>query len=425
MNPIIDLSHALIPTASDPTFKNPDSQTPHITKPEFCPNPQCLFYDPNYAAGMNWYTHFGKFFTKCRGWIQRFRCSACGKTCSTQTFSIHYWTHSTNNLVWLLHLLESSSGMRQIARDAGVSYRVIQNRIRRLARNSLSVMDVVHTYHELNEDIALDGFESYTRTQYHPNNFTTIVGSDSQFFYSVIHTLLRRKGRMRTYQMNKRALIDEVWRPPKNAIRSDCTTMLNDLSPMIHRRAVRHTPLTLFTDLHNAYPAALKRVPVLSRDVDEGRFIHFRISSRAARTRVNPLFPVNYLDQQIRHIMGEHIRETMKQGHEVNCQMERMAVFMFVYNFLTPHRIDDCADVRDSYRHAHYAGVSSDEVVKRIERFLTHRHIWGHRRVNHQWIRRIWQHEYENPPAVRKKRGRIQLRRVALPPRGLPAHFLA
>ncbi|MFW6313072.1 MAG: hypothetical protein ACOC2N_04225, partial [Spirochaetota bacterium] len=84
--------------------------------------------------------------TRARGRIQRFRCRSCGRTCSTQTFSIHYWAHYTNDLPWLLGALSSSSGLRQIGRVAGVTHRVIQNRCRRLARNALAVMDGAHAF---------------------------------------------------------------------------------------------------------------------------------------------------------------------------------------------------------------------------------------------------------------------------------------
>jgi len=399
--------------------------TATITIPEFCPNPHCRFYHQSEAATHHWFSHFGSFYTKCRGWIARFRCKWCGKTCSTQTFSIHYWTHSTSDLTRLLQLLYSCSGLRQIGRFSGSSYRVIQNRVRRLARNALSVMDVVHACIELSENIAMDGFESYTRSHYHPNNFTTVVGSTSQFFYSVVHTLLRRKGAMSSRQKQMRALIDLVWRAPAQGIRDDCTCMLTDLSPLICDAAQSNRPVVLSTDHHPAYPAALERVPALAALLRTGGLIHQSISSRAARTTINPLFPVNYLDRQIRKNMGEHVRRTIKQGREVNGQMERMAVFMFIHNFLTPHRIDDTAQVHDSKRHATYAAIRSPQVVERIKRFLTHRHLWGHSRSKHQWIKRIWLHQYRNPPSVTVVKGELVSRQVALPPGGLAEHFLS
>jgi transposase-like protein len=400
--------------------------TPSIRSPEFCPNPGCRFYDRSEAASCRWYTRIGRFYTQCRGWIPRFRCKYCRKTCSTQTFSIHYWTHSTHDLERLLALLYSSSGLRQIARFSGVTYRVIQNRVRRLARNSLSVMDLLLSQLSLSENLAFDGFESFTRSQYHPNNITTVVGADSQLLYALIHTLLRRKGRMSEHQKAMRSLIDQHWSLPPAATGSDCTTLFSDLAPIITDAAKRCDELTLFSDAHRAYPPALNRVSSLKQLLDAGTLVHHRISSRKARTTQNPLFPVNYLDRQIRKNMGEHVRETVKQGREVNCQMERMAVFMYMHNFCTPHRIGDEADCGQSPTHFQIINHRSKKLHKRLKRFLTHRHLWGHCELEQEWMKRIWHHRYENPPALRvSKEGKVLVRTVALGPRQLPMHFLA
>jgi hypothetical protein len=395
--------------------------------PEFCPNQQCRFHDRSRAARERWYTHFGHFSTQCRGAIQRFRCTSCGKTCSTQTFSVHYWTHSTADLVWILHQLYGCGGLRQMGRFTGVTYRVIQNRIRRLARNALATMDQALAEMELTENLAMDGFESFTRSQYHPNNITHVVGSHSQFIYGVVHTSLRRSGSMTKEQRFGRALIDTVWKPLRT-VREDCTALLEDLSTMIDRASRTRPvdrPVTLVTDKHKAYPPALKAVPLLAAALREGRLRHRRVSSRLARTRWNPLFPVNYIDRQIRKNLAEHVRETVRQGREVNCQMERMAIFTALHNFLTPHRIGDHADAGASERHASVAALSSQTMRWHLERFTTHRHVWTHGRTGYEWIRRIWHHDYANPAAVNVRRRRISVQSVALPPGALPYHLIA
>jgi transposase-like protein len=391
--------------------------------PEFCPNHLCRFHDRGIAATSRWYTRFGRFSTESRGPIQRFRCRSCGTTCSTQTFSVHYWTHSDTDLVWLLHHVYGCTGLRQMGRFTGVTYRVVQNRIRRLARNALAVMDKALADHQLTENLAMDGFVSYIRSQYHPTNITHVTGNDSQFIYGVVHTSLRRSGAMTAQQRFARALIDTVWRPLRT-VREDCTALLADLSTMIDR-AGRRNPVRLATDKHTAYRPALKAVPVLAQALREGRLVHLQVSSRAARTRTNPLFPVNYVDRQIRKNLAEHVRETVRQGREVNCQMERMAIFTALHNFLTPHRIEDYADAGASIRHASIAQVEPDTVRWHLERLTTHRHLWTHNRGGHEWIRRIWHHDYANPPTIHLRKRRLEMRSVALPPGGLPYHLVA
>ena len=320
--------------------------------------------------------------------------------------------------------LYACGGLRQIARFAGVTYRVIENRVRRLARNALAVMDLALSRLTLEEDLALDGFESYTRSQYHPNNITHVVGTKSEFIYAAIHTLLRRKGSMTPHQKNLRALIDLVWKPV-SSIKEDLTVILADLAPSIEEACTRREPLILHTDEHRSYPPALKAVRSLRSLLSSGSLVHDRTSSRKARTKKNPLFPVNYVDRQMRKNMAEHVRETVRQAREVNCQMERMAVFMVVHNFLTPKRITDHACIGDQPTHADAAGLFDEATRRQVLRMITHRHVWTHLRSGQEWITRIWKHRYENPPVVGVKKGRITTRSVAIAARQLPAHLLA
>jgi len=398
--------------------------TPHISSPSFCPRPDCPYYDPEVAASSDWYSHFGWYSTKARGRIRRFRCKSCGRTCSTQTFSIHYWTHSTTNFRRLFQALYSGSGLRQYARFINHSFRVVQNRIRHLSRNCLGLLDWVDIHMPLIEDLAMDGFESFTRSQYFPNNITLIAGDRSQFIYGAVHTLLRRKGSMSEKQKRNRVLIDAHWKPKKGALVADCAQLLSDSAEKIVAAGEKR-PVILSTDEHPAYPLAIRAVPALRESLEHGRLVHRTISSRVERTTLNPLFPVNYVDRQMRKNMGEHVRETVKQGREVNCQMERMAIFMVGHNLLTPHRVRDGVNVHLDPTHTEKAGLAAVRYRGQLKRAFTHRQIWGHQRKRAGCARRIWQHEYENPPAVDFATGEVRPTVVAITRQKLPRHFLA
>jgi hypothetical protein len=395
------------------------------TVPEFCPNPACPFHHRDTAATTQWWVRFGTFWTRARGRIQRFRCLHCRRTCSTQTFSVHYWTHSTNDLPWLLAQLSTCAGLRQIGRVAGVTHRVIQNRCRRLARNALAVMDLALSGLELREHLAMDGFESFTRSQYHPNNLTHITGCDSQFIYAAVHTLFRRKGTMTRAQKRHRSVIDAVYRP-QTTIAEQCAHMLGDLErPVCRACDTGSEPLELRTDEHTAYPGAIASVASFQRRLAERTLVHDRTSSRAARTTANPLFAVNYVDRQLRTSLAEYVRETTRQGREVNAQMERFAIFMVVHNFLTPHRVSGKARVIGEQTHADVAGVTDEKITDLLRRMTTHRHVYSHTSGFRWWIRRIWQRLHDNPPAVGVRRGVVQSREVCLPVGAIPRYLLA
>jgi len=396
-----------------------------VHAPEYCPRPTCIYFDPHRAAHTRWYSSFGSYSTSCRGTIRRFRCKQCGKTCSTQTFSIHYWTHSSEDHRLLLQKLCSGSGLRQHARCTTGSLRVVRNRLRRLSRNCLFLLDTATVGHTLGEDLAIDGFESFTRSQYFPNNITICVGSGSQYIYAAVHTLLRRKGSMTCGQREIRAMIDRHWRPAPKALQHDVTALLADTAAMIARGCERE-PRTLCSDYHHAYPPALRAVPETARALAQGRLFHHRTSSRAVRTRTNPLFPVNYTDRQIRNCLGEHVRETLKHGREVNAQMERMAIFMVAHNFLTPHRITDGVNLtRTNPTRADVAGIPREAYRKALSRLFTHRSLRGHLKGQGKCIERVWAHRYENPPAVNRRSGEVSPHRVALSPGEIPRHLIA
>ena len=259
-----------------------------IIAPRFCPNAACRYHTPEAAAQAatgkdRWYTPHGRFYTVARGWIERFRCRSCGKTCSTQTFSIHYWTRRTEDHGKLLVALCSGSGLRAIARSWNATLRVVRNRVRRLSRNCLAVGIAAWSDTALDEELVFDGFESFTRSQYHPNNFTIAVGADSQAIYGVVYSALRRKGRMTAAQKRYRGLIDAVWKPPRS-IRESVTILFGELGPRIVAAAKRRTRFALRSDEHRSYPPALKRIPELAAALADGLLTHIRVPSTAPRT---------------------------------------------------------------------------------------------------------------------------------------------
>jgi transposase-like protein len=398
--------------------------TPFITEPEFCPNQSCRFHDPDVAASQEWYVLHGHFYTQCRGWIQRFRCNDCGTSCSTQTFSVHYWTHYTNDLAWLLQYLYTCGGLRQTARMAGVTHRVIQNRFRRLARNALAVMDTALEELELPEDLAMDGFESYTRSHYHPNNITHLTGCESQFVYAAVHTLFRRKGSMSAAQRIRRSVIDRVWRPP-TTVGEDCAVLLSDLAPAFDAACASREDVTLHTDEHIAYPGAVRSSYLLRERLLEGTLVHAQTSSKSPRTTANPLFPVNYVDRQMRKNLAEYVRKTVRQGREVNSQMERMAIFMVLHNFATPHRISDHAHTARCQTHAQQVGLVNKRVIRLLRRMTSHRHVYTHTVSAQMWIRRIWLHLHRTPPIITRRKNRAVVRPGGLGPAALPRYLLA
>ena len=83
----------------------------------------------------------------------------------------------------------------------------------------------------------------------------------------------------------------------------------------------------IWSDEHQAYPRALRRL-------DDRTIEHSTISSRAARTTRNPLFPVNLADLLIRHTGANHKRETIAFSKRRQGAMYRLAIWAVWRNYM-------------------------------------------------------------------------------------------
>ncbi|MBL8967248.1 MAG: hypothetical protein JNG85_09575, partial [Spirochaetaceae bacterium] len=294
------------------------------------------------------------------GPVPRFRCTACGKTFSNQTFSVDYYAKRVVDYENLAGRLSSCECLRAMGRALGLSSDSVSNRIARAARQAIAAESRLSRTRVLAENLAADGFESFCVSQYHPNNIHLLVGSDSQFVYAANYVTLRRKGRMSEGQKRKRWRLERLFRPPPRAVEhafgeiaAECLRVLAD-----EPRA----SLTLWTDEKTDYTPALAAEPCVAFLAREGRLVHRTVSSRAARTRANPLFPVNYLDRELRKDLHEHVRETVCFGRNVNRQMERLALYLFIHNYLKRFRIP-----YDRRSHAEAAGYDPRRIAVELK----------------------------------------------------------
>ena len=376
---------------------------PDITVPEFCPNPRCTNHYPAAESDSPiWYTRHGCHHTKAHGMVQRFRCTGCGKTCSTQTFSIHYWTHRVIDIENIEMLLKSCAGQRQIGRAICASGRLVKNRCQRLARNYLAIYAEAASDHLIQEFCAFDGFESFIRSQYFPVHMNILVGNDSLAVYGVTGSIMRRKGRMTEAQKEFRAKIDTHWKPKPRALVASCARVFQSIVNRIDLNRPDH-PWTLWTDEHKAYSRALQQVPTLSRALQHGRIQHCTVSSQVERDGRNFLFPVNYIDREIRKDMSDHVRETVRFPREMNMAMQRLIIELGSHTFGKPIRISGRCWTESEITHADAAGLTASfQTRKLLKRRYLYRHVHSHavQQGCAEWISDIWLERYHNPPVV-------------------------
>lgn len=293
--------------------------TPAPSAPPFCPNPACHFHTEPSAWRYVRDGYHARQIAPHR--VQRFRCRHCGRRFSEQTFSTTYWLKRPGLLAGVLHGLLSCSCLRQMGRALEASPQTILTHANRLGRHCLLFHESTRPRGAVAEPLALDGFASFEYSQYYPTSYHVVTGTDSHFFYGFTDSELRRSGRMTRGQKRRRATLEKQFgKPDPRSTQHEVAAVLQILCPAPQR-------LHLHTDQHAAYPLGLKQLKHLT-------VTHRTISSRAARTAHNPLFPINLLDLLLRHCSSNHKRETIAFSKRRQMAIWRMWVFVVWRNHM-------------------------------------------------------------------------------------------
>ena len=290
----------------------PTTEAPQA--PPFCPNPSCRHH-PQAKALWRFVRdgHYVRSASPCR--VQRYRCVTCRRRFSDQTFRVTYWLKRPELLEPIFHRLVGCSGFRQIAREHGASPQTVLRQTARLGRHCQLFHERMRPRGPIAEPLALDSFESFEYSQFHPTRFHVLVGRRAHFFYGFTDSECRRSGRMTGAQKRRRTRLEERYgRPDPRSTEKEVAELLRIVAP-------QPQALELHSDEHADYPRAIRRVPHLA-------VTQRTISSRRARNVQNPLFPINLLDLLIRHSGANHKRETIAFSKRRQSAAERLWVFL-------------------------------------------------------------------------------------------------
>ncbi len=353
--------------------------------PSFCPNPLCgHHFDESEAYAGHW-KRVGSYHTLVVGTVRRFKCLACNRGFSERTFSVDYYTKRIYDLREIHRAASQGESVSSIARHLEGSIESIQNRVERLSRNALAMHEFLLSDLKLSENLVADGFESFDRSQYFPNNINLLVGQDSQLLYGVTHTTIRRKGRMTRHQKRMREKLEQVYRAPKQGIQSSFTRLLG-LIPKLWDTD-RKPRLRLWTDEHHAYPRSILHVPRLALCQCDGSFIHSTWPSKAHRTVVNPLFPVNYFDRELRKDIAAFRRESTCYTRNTANGLARLMLHLVYHNYQKPFRVGP--GKKPAEVHAEMAGISAVLIAKQFVGFYTDRAFLSKQKLSDEG-RMIW-----------------------------------
>mgnify|MGYP006280527287 FL=1 len=213
---------------------------------------------------------------------------------------------------------------------------------------------------------------------------------------------------MTPVQRRMRAAFDALHPASPQRLTESFTELLDHIhSRLLASHLIR---LRLHTDRKLEYVRALSAHAGLKEATRRGAFTHHRTDSRAARVRSNPLFPVNYVDRQLRTDLAEHVRETVRFARNVNHSMERLWVYLLDHNLHKRFRINDPARVRRS--HADEAGASGATQRQATRSLLTRRRFLSFETLEPA-LERVWRREHPTPLKGILKGALKQIRRQA------------
>jgi len=289
-----------------------------LRRPPHCPNPSC----ESHTNSGTWRFIKKGFYLRDRHpkRIQKYRCTHCGRSFSSQTFSTTYWLKRPDLLEATFHRLVSCSGFRQIAREFGVSHSTIRHLSDRLGRHCLLFHERMRPKACPTEPLVLDGFRTFENSQYWPMDLNLVVGT-SLFVYGFNDAELRRSGAMRPAQAVKRRILEKKYgRPDPQSTRKQVHDLLARVVPP-------GGAVELRSDEHLSYPRAIERL----RD---RTFRHGQTNSKEPRTKSNPLFRVNLSDMLLRHSSANHKRETIAFSKRRQSILYRAAIWTVWRNYV-------------------------------------------------------------------------------------------
>ena len=337
--------------------------------PPFCPYKACANH--SHPPHEPWWRSEGYHHTLCFGPVPRFRCLACGRTFSTQTFSIDYFAKRKLDYRSIERLGASSMSIRALGRHLGCSCGSVLNRFDRLSRQSLACHARLKPLAACYESVAIDGFVSFDRSQYFPNNLTISITSGSRFILEYTHATLRRSGRTREDQKRRKDLLYAGLEFEAKALERSFSELLDELSR--DRPPAPNRPLVIITDEKIEYARAFYKHSLFRDQDEEHRSVHLRVNSRLPRTVRNPLFPSNYLDREIRKDQAAHRRETTCFSRNAANGMSRMATYVGWHNYAKRFLVK--APESDRASHGEVAGIDRS-IIAKLRRKMFHDRVF-------------------------------------------------
>jgi transposase-like protein len=270
-----------------------------VFSPPFCPHRRC---SQHVTPRPGFCVRYGRYRPACRARpVQRYRCRACRRSFSRQTFRADYRDHRPDLNPKLFLLLASGMGLRQAARVLGLSRRCTELKFRKVARHlrrlNLSLrapLDGERSFH-------LDEFESYEgERNTRPLSIPMLIDTDTRYIVWAESAPIRPRGKMTPRR--KKALKRSEKR---HGVRRDLSR--GALARTLARGAALVSSarqVLLKSDEKSSYPWLARQA------FGRSRLVHLQTNSQVVRNTSNPLFPINNAEAIARDLTGRLRRES-------------------------------------------------------------------------------------------------------------------
>jgi hypothetical protein len=363
----------------------------------FCPNSRCSLH--LHAPDSVWFVPAGHHLTKAFGRVPRFKCRACGKTFSVQTFSIDYFAKRIVDYPDLLTRQSSSESLRALSRALKVSCGTITNKLDRLARQAAALQSRLRVLATPREDVCADGFVDFAVSQFFPSEIVLSITAHSRFILDLSHATRRRSGTMTIPQKLRAGELYKMATLERGAIGRSFREILDSLQR--ERPPSPEQPLVVITDEKKEYDHAFRTHPLFLNQDSTCRAAHRTINSSLPRTYWNPLFASNYLDREIRKDMANHHRESTCFTRNVSNGMSRLLCYIVHHNYRKRYLVR--APIQRDETHAEIAGISREEIEMGLVRMFREREFLSRIRLP-PTIEKIWGKTYPTPLKIGENR---------------------
>ena len=297
----------------------------------------------------------GRYQRRCdRRFVQRFLCLTCRRTFSVQTFRVDYRLHRTDLTPRLFDTFVSAVTQRQAARIMECDRKTVRRRMILLSDYArdfhTAILERERRRGGLSGHFQLDELETYEHSRrLAPLTMPVLIELHSYFAVHFEVATLPARGRLKPRDLQRkdqRELLHGVRKSGSREAVKACFTRLAHIVP-----SDRRTPIS--TDQKSSYPTVL-------REVMRSPFEHARHSSKAPRTPLNPLFPINHTLAMLRSGMSRLVQRTWAQTKERAWLVRHAWIWLAYRNY-----IRDITNESRWISSAQVLGVTARQFTKR------------------------------------------------------------